>query len=204
MRAEFPGAESELILFSRFSRAFTHSMRGDLSVITNELSYLATKLPAGELDRASNRCSQMASTISKIAGLQSESLVETVSLEDLSRMFGARNLVLDESRGYRIDRTRGERLALMLRYLLEEGSQGSLVVSEAKNSLCLTLSSDGPDGTPRLYGSWSSFSSQERGERYVIEGVVADLLTRGFGWVVSITAGEGSVLASIQLEDLTV
>ena len=203
MRAEFPGAESELILFSRFSRAFTHSMRGDLSVITNELSYLATKLPAGELDRASNRCSQMASTISKIAGLQSESLVETISIEDLSRMFGARNLVLDENRGYRIDRTRGERLALMLRYLLGEGSQGSLGVSEAKTSLCLTLSSDGPDGAPRLYGSWSSFSSQERGERYVIEGVVADLLTRALGWIVSITAGEGRVLASIQLEDLS-
>ena len=191
MRAEFPGAESELILFSRFSRAFTHSMRGDLSVITNELSYLATKLPAGELDRASNRCCQMASTISKIAGLQSESLVETISIADLSRMFGARNLVLDEGRRYRIDR------------MLGEASQGSLAVSEAKSGLSLTLLGEGPEGPPRLYGSWSSFSSQERGERYVIEGVVADLLTRGFGWVVSITAGEGSVLASIQLEDLT-
>ena len=203
MRAEFPGAESELILFSRFSRAFTHSMRGDLSVITNELSYLATKLPAGELDRASNRCCQMASTISKIAGLQSESLVETISIADLSRMFGARNLVLDEGRRYRIDRMRGERLSLMLRYLLGEASQGSLAVSEAKSGLSLTLLGEGPEGPPRLYGSWSSFSSQERGERYVIEGVVADLLTRGVGWVVSITAGEGSVLASIQLEDLT-
>jgi hypothetical protein len=202
MRAESFGTESELALFSRFSRAFTHSMRGDLSVITNELSYLATKLPSGELDRASNRCSQMASTISKIAGLQSEALAESISIEDLSVMFGARNIVRDERREYRIDRMRGERLALMLRYLFGEPYQASLAVSDTHNGLCLTLVGDGPGGRPRLYRSWSSFSSQEKGERYVVEGVVADLLTRAFGWTVSITAGEGASLASIQLGDL--
>jgi hypothetical protein len=201
MRAESLAVESELALFGRFSRAFTHILRGDLSVITNEISYLATKLPAGELDRASNRCSQMASTISKIAGLNTELSVELIPYDDIARMFGIRELTPARAGGVYMDRVRGERLSLMMRYLLGGELTGALEISNPEALLSMHLLTLGPETERREYRSWSSFATQERGERYVIEGVVADLLLRACGWGVQIVVGDGRTSAHVSVQD---
>jgi hypothetical protein len=197
--AEFLGGESEIALFSRFSGAFTHLMRGDLSVITNELSYLASKLPVGELDRASNRCSQMASTISKIAGLSSESSSERLAVSQICSMFGALPEGDVATSSVFIDRVRGERLALMVRQLVGESYRASLGPAETGGGWCLKVFGSSNDGGERSYRSWSSFASRERGERSVIEGVVADLLTRACGWSVSLALSGTTLTATITL-----
>lgn len=202
MRSERLEVESELALFGRFSRAFTHILRGDLSVITNEISYLATKLPSGELDRATNRCSQMASTISKIAGLSGEPSIELVSYEEVARMYGATISAPQVVGGVFMDRVRAERLALMVRHLFGEEFTSCVELSPSGEGMIVQLTAAGPTCERREYVSWSAFAGRERGERYVIEGVVADLLARACAWGVTIRVGEGEVAARVVIRDV--
>lgn len=202
MRSERLEVESELALFGRFSRAFTHILRGDLSVITNEISYLATKLPSGELDRATNRCSQMASTISKIAGLNGETRIELVSYEEIARMYGATISGSHVTGGVFMDRVRAERLALMVRHLFGEEFTSCVELSPSGEGMIVRLTAAGHCSERREYVSWSAFAGRERGERYVIEGVVADLLTRACAWEIAIRVGEGEVTARIAIRDV--
>lgn len=204
MRAESLEVESELALFGRFSRAFTHILRGDLSVITNEISYLATKLPVGELDRATNRCSQMASTISKIAGLSGDLTLELIPYDEVARMFGAVSFAPRQGGGVYMDRVRGERLALMIRHLLGGTLESSLDIATPDEGATIRLVALGPDAETREYASWSAFAARERGERYVIEGVVADLLLRACAWGVHISLGHGQVHARVSIRDAEV
>jgi hypothetical protein len=44
-------------------RALSHLIRGDLSVISNDLTFLSTVLPEGEVERAKNRCNSIISTL---------------------------------------------------------------------------------------------------------------------------------------------
>lgn len=188
--------ESEFTLFGRLTRAFSHVARGDLSVITNEVSYLATKLPAAELGRARNRCSQMAATISMIAGLHEEMTTSFVDLRKVLDIFGALYPSDDLSRLISIDRVKIERLASILRQMLP----GTDVMWRAqvhnegeaeRLGLFKTVSKvESPSAT---YGSWSSFASKELGERAVIDGVVADLIMRAHSWTVLISSSPSEV-----------
>ncbi len=181
MAADTPRGESELAIFSRFSRAFSHVVRGDLSVITNEVSYLATTIPSEDLGRVRNRCSQIAATVSKIAGLKSEVCLSSLRIEEVARIFGAR-LPDSTSEMVSLDRVKVERLSSIIRQML--GNSDTLWQAEWSPECGLVLSiqvpkSPGPTGR---YASWSSFAAGELGERAVIDAVVADLIMRAHDW----------------------
>ena len=194
--------ESEFTLFGRLTRALSHVARGYLSVITNEVSYLATKLPAAELGRARNRCSQMAATISMIAGLQEEMATSLVDWRKVLDIFGALYPSDDLSRVVSIDRVKIERLASILRQMLP----GTDVLWRAKvhkegeaEKLGLFKTISKGDGPSATYGSWSSFASKELGERAVIDGVVADLIMRAHGWTVLILSSPSEVECKLSI-----
>ena len=46
--------------------ALSHLIRGDLSVISNDLSFLSTLVPAGEVERAKNRCNAITTTLNSL------------------------------------------------------------------------------------------------------------------------------------------
>lgn len=51
-------------------RALSHLIRGDLSVISNDLSFLSTLVPEGEVERAKNRCASIISTLHSLQFLK--------------------------------------------------------------------------------------------------------------------------------------
>lgn len=194
--------ESEFTLFGRLTRAFSHVARGDLSVITNEVSYLATQLPASELGRARNRCAQMAATISMIAGLQEDLVSCSVDWRRVLDIFGVAYPSDDLIGEVSIDRIKIERLASILRQMLPgEDVAWRAEVRRVAHTDCLALLKNVSQERDQFanYGSWSSFASKELGERAVIDGVVADLITRAHGWVVSIASSRGDVQFQLRI-----
>lgn len=181
--------ESEFSIFSRFSRAFSHVVRGDLSVITNEVSYLATKMPCEELGRVRNRCSQIATIISKIAGLQSELSLSLVGADAVARTFGA---ILNSCSTdvVAIDAVKVERLASGIRQMLPNGDV-AWTAQSLEEGIVLSLYLPHHRGLDEKYGSWSSFASKELGERSVVDAVVADLIMRAHGWTIAIDSKDG-------------
>lgn len=198
MAANATGCESELHLFGRFSRAFSHVMRGDLSVIANEVSYLATKMPSEDLSRVRGRCSQMAATISKIAGLQSEPSRAIVSANAVARTFGA---VLQgrEEDAVALDSVKIERLACGIRQLFPSSDVAWTARPHDQDSLALELYIPTHQGLGARYASWSSFVSKELGERVVIDAVVADLIMRAHGWTVGIESSKRGLRCEMRI-----
>ena len=185
MAAENPRGESELAIFSRFSSAFSHLVRGDLSVITNEVSYLATTMPSEELGRVRTRCSQIAATVSKIAGLRSEIAPTRIGVNEVAAIFGAR-LGSSTSEMISLDRVKIERLASIIRQIFADADSPWMAEWSCKNGLSLLLRIPNSRGRTRRYGSWSSFAAGELGERAVIDAVVADLIMRAHEWPLGI------------------
>ena len=202
MAGEVTSLESEFALFSRFSRAFGHVMRGDLSVITNEIAYLATVMPVGDLQRAKNRSAQMAATVSKIAGLETDIELGEISARELARIFGAREVFFHNSPRVLVDRVKVERLALTIKQLVSCGELAcDMTIGDGPDEAALELriAVADPSERPRQFSSWSSFASRERGERSVIDGVVADLIARAHSWTVSIKSDGDRLLCVVSI-----
>lgn len=195
--ADISHGESELTLFSRFSRAFSHVVRGDLSVITNEVSYLATQMPSEELERVRNRSSQMAATVSKIAGLQSDVSPSLLEVAHAARIFGAVLTQPSESQLVALDRVKVERLASSLREMFKSSDTTWTAQCSNEESLVLSLRVPSHLGSGARYASWSSFASRELGERSVIDAVVADLIMRAHGWGLLIDSSEHGLECSM-------
>jgi hypothetical protein len=196
MTADTIRGESEFIIFSRFSRAFSHVVRGDLSVITNEVSYLATQMPSEELGRVRNRCSQIAATISKIAGLQSEISTTSIGTDAAARIFGA---TLDRTADdvVSLDCVKIERLASSIRQMLPPSDASWTAECSSISVLTLSRTIRGFQGVGARYASWSSFASKELGERSVIDAVVADLIMRAHGWRLALESSPQELRCSL-------
>ena len=192
MSADTSRGESEFTIFSRFSRAFSHVVRGDLSVITNEVSYLATSMPSDELGRVRSRCAQIAATVSKIAGLRSEMEPSRMSVNEVARVFGA-PLSSPTKESIVVDRVKAERLSSVIRQMLADVTIPWTAEWAPEVGLSLSLRIPTTVGPTRRYASWSSFAAAELGERSVIDAVVADLIMRAHGWRLGIEL-EGSIM----------
>lgn len=196
MTANTTRGESEFTIFGRFSRAFSHVVRGDLSVITNEVSYLATQMPSEELGRVRNRCSQMAATISKIAGLQSDVATTPLGVDAAARIFG----VALEGGGDNVvslDCVKIERLASIIRQMMPPSDAPWMAAAVDGSVLTLSRSIQDFQGRGSRYASWSSFASKELGERSVIDAVVADLIMRAHGWRLAIESSPEGLRCSL-------
>ena len=66
--------DSDRILknLSQMMRAFSHTVRGDLSVINNDLSYLSTLLPNEDIGASLARCTSITAALRDIQFVQSE------------------------------------------------------------------------------------------------------------------------------------
>lgn len=203
MAAYLPRGESELAIFSRFSSAFSHVVRGDLSVITNEVSYLATTMPSEDLGRVRNRCSQIAATVSKIAGVRGEMAPTLLGVSEVAAIFGAR-LGSTPSETILLDRVKIERLASIIRQMFADAHTPWTAEWSSENGLSLSLRIPNSRRQPRRYASWSSFAAGELGERAVIDAVVADLIMRAHDWRLGIELDERCISCGVFIPAVTV
>lgn len=181
--------EDSYRFISAMMRALAHTVRGDLSVVTNDLSYFSTLLPEGETDRSRARCAAVVANLSRLVLLQGDLVMSEVREEELCRVVGVTEVAAPLSGVVRADPAKlslvlqevekvllGERSgACVRRYesVSAHGEGGLSVVFSGVNEGFVGLS---------IYTSLSQFAAARRGERYVVSAAAADLVLLSHGW----------------------
>jgi hypothetical protein len=105
-------------------RALSHLIRGDLSVISNDLSFLATLVPEGEVERAKNRCNSVISTLHSLQFLKDTHFkpVETSGHALFQHLFPGIQITTQDNRSIIVDTelTQGV-LSLLVPIFFDEG-----------------------------------------------------------------------------------
>ncbi len=171
-------------------RALAHRVRGDLSVLNNDLAYLATVVGDSEVERSRGRLTQIAGIMGEICALNQGAGYQNISaLDALSPiLYGCQNLVGGEIlKGLCITAQR-EQLVSLGRIFNElfgplERAELSLKDPNMLNvMLTPSLSiSDKPARGERC-SSITEFVEGALGERLIFKGGIADLILLGHGW----------------------
>ncbi len=174
---------------SAMMRALAHTVRGDLSVVTNDLSYFSTLLPEGETDRSRSRCASVVANLSRLVLLQGELGISEVSEEEFCRAIGVTEVAAPLSSTVKVDPGKfslvmqevekvlgGEReSSYVRRYKPASGGTRAEVIVEC----ALT---QGLDGAEEVHPSLSQYAAARRGERYVVGAAAVDLVLFAHGW----------------------
>ncbi len=186
--------ETELELSARLFRALTHRIRGDLSVITNDLAFLSSLVDPNEVERPRARCAQIATTLSALSALSKLSGKDVLPTGEALSLFSLSGIPLrDEHSRVELDRNLVREALVLVRSLVGEWSAGCVERSDSER-LVVKLSSPWKSQMKQEYDSVSAFASAELGERSVVEGCVADLIFREHGWRVHVSS-ENDTLA---------
>ncbi len=187
--------ESELELSTRLFRALTHRIRGDLSVITNDLVYLSAVVDPSEVDRPRARCAQIATTLSALSALSKVSGKETLPLSEIAALC---DLPSESQHEYVAIDKNLIRDALALTRNLVGGWTHIRLLTESPGKVCMLIAGLGVPQLKQSYESVSSFASSELGEKSVVEGCVADIIFRDHGWRIEIGPVNGD--STVQFE----
>lgn len=196
--------ESSRIL-SVLSRALTHVIRGDLSVITNDLTYLAGLVPAGEVDRAKMRCANIAQFLGKLVVLQNGFMPQKYTLGEFSKTClrsEVSNGALRSDCEVRCDLKQAQFVFGIIASLIgthgTEGTLSALVNIEADTCTVLHSGSrvDEPLGH---YRALSDFASGARGERAVVDAALCDLVLQMHRWSGRVTVTDAKIEISVAI-----
>jgi hypothetical protein len=188
--------ESEIELVERLFRALNHLIRGDLSVIQNEISYVVSRHGDHDLRGAVDRCESISAKLSMLSSACAPRGCQEVFLEDI---FGALGHSAPQSLGHLVGDPSAVRLILSFlpRALRAQPRSISCERSDTTFRFGIAFACAGTClQAAAAFPSLSSFASAELGETAVVEAVVADLLMRACGWHASIRAAEGLIEAS--------
>jgi hypothetical protein len=183
---------------ARLLRALSHIIRGDLSVVTNDLTYLGSIAPPDELERPRGRCVSAAATLAKVNIITGSISCDGIPLSALVCELGG-SLEVEQAL-VRGDPSKLAWLGQTLRALF--GTIALLTVSRMSRG-CFAFECEAPRSPERgavrrvpglaRYGSLGAYASRELGEREVVEASLVDLMFRGFGWELDLLSDEGSV-----------
>ena len=178
--------EPELVLFERFARALLHSLRGDLSVIQNELAFICAEYGEQDVQGALGRCRSIAATLSQISLAR---VPESAEPQPIGQLLPEAQTSADAS-GISLV---GERSSLAFSLAALPSVLGSAVteVSSAPGGLRVLVGH-----TPAVTGvfrSLSSFVSAEVGEAGIVRSVLSDLVFRHLGYCIEVHSGEAGV-----------
>jgi hypothetical protein len=193
--------DSELALCSRLLKSLAHRVRGDLSVITNDLAYLGTIVGTDEIRRSRERCDKIADVLSAIGDLQSGLEKEFLTIRALVDIFGVKtNADIPENEKLHVAPKLLTRCAAILVQLIGPFTEVGLEDEAAgKKILALSASSRTLSQPRAVYSSLSSFAGEQLGERFVVEASIVDLMLRDHGWEVQVFCNEGSVDCSLKI-----
>jgi hypothetical protein len=199
VRASEQQQETELELSARLLRSLAHRMRGDLSVVTNDLTYLSSILKPGEVDRSRARCATMVGVLSALSAFPTRSRRDRCALSELA------SKLLVQSVDPRVagmcvyvDLSAIAYAAQLFERLLGGWSGGVSCITPDRSAMC-ELRFKEPRTFLQDYCSVGSMTAAELGESAVVEGCLLDLVLRDHGWRVSLSCLDSSVIARILL-----
>jgi two-component sensor histidine kinase len=192
---------SELDLCARLLRALAHRVRGDLSVITNDLAYIATLIDPAELERPRSRCAKIAQTLGALSALAGTERVESIDLATFAQRVGLKRAegVSDRQAKFEVDTEAFSRSLTLLRELCGELS-GEVILSEQESGgINCAISFNQPRAIKGTYQAMSDFAAAELGERFVVEGCLIDLIACDNRWSYEIKQDGAQVVALVKI-----
>ncbi len=189
---------------ARLVRALLHQMRGDLSVINNDLVYLSSVIDPNEVQRPRERCAQISHLLGRLGVLSQRSPKRSVSAGELRSLFNAQADGLFSCRGLvKIDAELVGRGIGLLAHLL--GGVRSTVIASHNDDASLEVCIRG--AAPRIvretYGSASSFALSELGERAVLDGCIVDLIIQDHDWHLRVEQGEEGPMVHLSIRTMS-
>jgi hypothetical protein len=178
--------ENELAIFARFARSLTHLLRGDVSVISNELVYLSSVIDKRELLVSQKRCAAIAEVLSTVSSLGTILHKSPTSIRALADTFGAAEDIASEL-VVECDAAALGRCGTALRRVL--GSWSATVSVVASGRVELAFTANALAAPARYHDSLSSYvSEQGTDDVAVLMSAAVDMIIRGHGWRVSCSA----------------
>lgn len=182
--------ETELQIFERFARALLHIVRGDLSVIQNELAYISAVHGEEHVRSSLGRCRSVAGVLSSLSCARVPAPVEPIPVSSVLSGWPTDGALEEWT-------LRGERESLVsaltaLPELLGARVEGAVIASSA-----LRIAMRHRAAVVGKFNSLSGFVSAEVGELGVIKAVVADLLLRNLGYNVDVEATSSEVVLAV-------
>jgi len=196
--------QSELQVCARILRALAHRIRGDLSVITNDLAYIATLVDPSETERARSRCSRISTELAKINLVGSGEELRVATLGQVLRPFGAVDQLDDRISAVevRVAQATLEQAAALLHEIFGTWKPR---IDECSERVQLTLELNempqakvGAGSAQRTeYSSIGDFAHEHLGERSAVGAGVIDLIFSRHGWSVTVRCDEKLVVIEI-------
>lgn len=192
--------ESELQVCAQILQSLAHRIRGDLSVINNDLAYLATIVDPAEVERSRTRCSAISAVLSHFGALGSYADTKTeIALDKLLKIFcvsAATDTDL-ERRTVSVSSVLVELAAVLLRELVG-GLNGSFEHGDGAIRATIVIKSDMTRDFSEEYGSIAAFAAAQLGERFLVEAGLVDLIFRDHGWVVAVLCTDHRVAVRLE------
>jgi hypothetical protein len=186
-------------------RALAHRVRGDLSVLNNDLAYLATVMGESEVGRSRVRLSQIAGMMGEIGALNEGAGSKNLSaLDGLSPIIsGSQKLVGGELLDGLYIAVQLDQLLLVGRILNELFGVWNIAELSLRDrellrvALVPRLSFSDKLAQGERFGSITEFIEANYGERLVVRGGIADLILLAHGWQVLIGDGQVTVCVPV-------
>lgn len=190
MTQNLANQKSEFVLCARLLRSLAHMIRGDLSVINNDLVYVSSMVGEGELERSRARCAQVAAVVGKLHALSPEEARSEISGAELAAIFGAAVDDAAASAKVSVDHGAMRHVACALREVL--GSYSATMSNQHAGGdtsavLSLALTRDGVPVSELSHDLFSSLAAVEKGERAVVDGCIIDIVLRNHGWMADLS-----------------
>jgi hypothetical protein len=189
--------EQEPVIFTRFARSLTHLLRGDLSVISNELAYLSSVIDKRELLVSQKRCAAIAEVLSTVSSLGAALRKRPTALNQVADTFGvathfSQECMLD------CDCTALARCVGALRQAL--GPWSATLATGQNGATELSIVAPAVKAPLHYHDSVSSFVFEQGADDVaVLMSAAVDMIIRGHGWSASCSAvgGQCEVLIKV-------
>jgi hypothetical protein len=173
------GPDSEFELTTRLLRSLAHRIRGDLSVITNDLVYLASCYGSEEIERPQARCESIAASLGMVNLLTSGGERERVGVDVVERVL--RLSVTDTEEIVSSFSLHVERMKHAMRFMYDllgpwEGTIRALESSRGIVTCRFRFLKRG--SLTKYYSALSELAEAELGEKFVVEATLFDLILR--------------------------
>ena len=187
--------ENEILLLQRLFRALLHSVRGDIAVIQNDLTFIATIHGSDLVDASLGRCQRMAKELGKLDPKHLLPDGASLSLADITELLS--------TVGNSEARVRGglqARLSAILSFLPQVLGKPMAQAVRVAGASHFEVTMEFAFGLTKeaTYLSLSSFVSAELGEESTVEAAVTDLTMLANDWSVQVD-GEGGVVRAVFL-----